>query len=155
MTKPILSPINVPWAISPSISGVRLAAREDGDAVIDANVYSASAQLPAERVRITLVGGQWIRTEPVIDDGSEMHLGRFDRSLIAEVPWSHSGTCGDPRVYRVTGSWWLREVGAERFGCCHFVIAGRELWLEVLARRLHWEWLLATHSVASEFSEDG
>jgi hypothetical protein len=50
------------------------------------------------------------------------------------------GVCPDPWVYEIESSTWLRESGAGRFGCRHFLMRGREMWVEVLALGYSWRW---------------
>jgi hypothetical protein len=56
--------------------------------------------------------------------------------------WQQTGLCPDPRFYMATESPWLSSVGLTHLALRHFVLAGRDSYIEVLASRFSWrEWM--------------
>lgn len=81
-------------------------------------------------------------------------LGRFSGPIEEYLDWRHhrwraTGLCPDPRFYVATQSSWLASVTA-KFGLAHlslrhFLVAGRDNYVEVLASGFSWrEWLWST-----------
>ncbi|RIH90774.1 hypothetical protein Mterra_00146 [Calidithermus terrae] len=154
-------PLKVPWKLSPSVSAFRVEVTENDAAEVAFDVYDLSGRDGVEdleflRVVMEFPGGQWVRMYPVIDDDDPDLLGRFDWGSVPSFfdatrsphetgeefrsAWRAAGVCPDPWVYEVESSTWLGESGAGRFGCRHFLVRGREMWVEVLALGYSWRW---------------
>ena len=61
-----------------------------------------------------------------------------DWSLRRDQAWLRTSICPDPGFYQVDGSLWLAELDVARFGMKHFVIAGPDNYVEVIAEG--WSW---------------
>lgn len=156
-------PVAVPWMISPSVSGLEIRLSENGDTVVEADVATLppegdpGGELPNRRVEVVFAAGQWLRAHPAASDEEPIPPRTFDWSAVpfrqAQGPeldtmledfraaWIRSQVCPDPGVYEILSSSWLRETGASRFGCHHYVVCGRDLWMEVLsAAGFSWRW---------------
>ena len=148
-TRSQLLALPVPWMISPSVSGivVRTIENDNTEVEVDAEMLEGTA-----RIAIVFRSGQWVRMAPADSDASTLPEAKFDHAqipaskiaLTASYPrdfrelWVQLGSCPDPGFYEVKESPWLTEANAARFGCRHFVVCGRDMWLEVLALDYSW-----------------
>lgn len=157
MTRGRLVVVPVPWMVSPSVPELRISIAENGHTVVRVDVGSlpahVDASLETRGVEVTFHHGQWVRTYPAIDDIDPIREHTFDSSSIPygadDAPdalyrfreaWAQSGVCPDSRFYEVTGSTWIADENAARFGCRHFVIVGHDIWMELLAVDYEWGW---------------
>lgn len=133
--------------------------------VVPEELSSESAKemkLVTKRVRLRFEWAGWVRLCPSFSDLETIEPGRFDFSEIpfhdesipvternesttsalhreANNAWIETGQCPDPGIYEIKNSTWLVESTAIKFGCKHFVIDGREMFVEILAQDLHFE----------------
>jgi hypothetical protein len=102
-------------------------------------------------VRMDFRGGLWARMSPAFSDREVLSQREFDTSLIPystrpgnlevwlqdfQSFWLKSGNCPDPGAYTVESSAWVESLKLTGFE--HFVIQGRDAYIEVLARE--WKW---------------
>jgi hypothetical protein len=109
------------------------------------------------RVVLTFELGLWVRTSLAYSDSKPLPPGLFN--IDAQSPivnlhgfspledeywvqhkrlWINTDLCPDPGVYTVENSSWLEETGASRWSCKHYVLEGREMWMEIIGRNLTW-----------------
>ena len=154
MSNGILKPVDVPWMVSPSVSNIKLVTVEEehSEVLLDAARLTEDVYDELENIRVNLrfVGGLWVHASPAFGDTEtippelyDMTFAYGDCSLSTEERrqlWSSSGRCPSPRIFIVDQSKWLKESGAYRFNLTHFVIKGRDLWVEILAESFEWRY---------------
>jgi hypothetical protein len=147
--------------ISTSVSDLHVSLVENGDATVSCDVAVISdldpfGELVDRHVSLSFRGGQWLRLEPAVSDVTTVPPDRFDwnglpfRGVKNEdlggflgefrTSWLEAGNCPDPNIYEIMHSTWLNSSGAIRFGCKHYVVVGRDLWLELLALDFKWRY---------------
>jgi hypothetical protein len=157
--------VEVPWMVSTSVSGLRVAVDENGPATVRVDVAvlprgAETGDLDIVRVALSFAGGQWVRTYPALDDVDVLPRGLYEHTI--EPPtdplefrrqWMMRGLCPDPGVYQVVQSRWLERSGASRFGCVHHVIVGHDMWVEILSKGMTWGLMNENTSPAIDTSD--
>jgi hypothetical protein len=154
-------PLALPWMTSTSVSDLHVSVVENGDATVRCDVAAISDQDPfgelaIRRANVSFRGGQWLRIEPAASDAATVPPDRFDWNGLPfrgvkdqnfdgflrefRTSWIETGNCPDPKVYEIMSSTWLSSSGAIRFGCKHYLIVGRDLWLEILSLDFKWRY---------------
>ena len=153
----ILKPCRVPWAISPSTSGVTLTHHET-DVEPECIVVLGGGRLQEDdrtddrRIEIAFRDCYYARTAPHPDTAGIEVLGY---RVIQEHPvpaadytawrhdrWRATSVCPNPGFYVATQSSWLATLPREyREGFNHYVVFGRDGHVELIARGFRWrEW---------------
>jgi hypothetical protein len=153
--------VPVPWMVSPSVPELRIKTIENAGTQVALDVLALdgagddSSELISRGVEVGFGHGQWVRTYPAASDRDPIPGDLFDRGSLGtgadlgdpdawlrrfRVQWRDQGNCPDPGFYEVAESAWISEVNAARFGCQHFVLAGHDLWMEVLCMGFTWRW---------------
>jgi hypothetical protein len=103
-------------------------------------------------VRMAFEAVAWAQTSPAHSDREVLNRAEFDTSAIPysspssdvgawlrdfQSLWLKSGNCPDPRAYRVEFSGRLADLNLR--GYEHILIAGRDEYVEVIARRWRWD----------------
>lgn len=159
----ILHPCAVPWSISPTMSGVTLT-HSESDTEPACQVTFGAGRLTNEGrtdmrlVQIRFAECYFARTGYHSDDGSITDLHGYELSDAASPPegedyldwrhrkWRSDTVCPDSGFYVAEQSAWLRSL-PESFqrDSAHYVIDGRDGYVEVVARAFEWtEWMWAT-----------
>lgn len=156
--KTILAPCCVPWQISPSMSGVTLT-RGESDVESECSVVFGGGRLREDgltdhrRIEITFKLCWYARTGPKPDTEGIEALGyevagsfegkMRDHPAWYEDKWRLGGCCPDSGFYVAQTSAWLPTL--PKFcqkGYRHYVISGRDGYVELVARSFAWrEWL--------------
>ena len=158
MSATILKACRVPWSISPSMSGLTLRHCET-DVEPECSVVFGAGRLrdddrtDSRRVELVFEGCYHARVGPHSDTESIEAIGykvvelfEFDaadylsrRSRL----WRESGLCPDSGFYVALQSVWLAVLTDHfRLGSRHYVVDGRDGYVELIARRFRWrEWL--------------
>ena len=156
----ILTPCRVPWRISPSTSGVTLRHSESDVEPECSVVFGAGRQrdddrTDSRRVEITFERCYYARVGPHSDSESVEALG-----YVIEMPddrprdvwdahqqylrrWRETGLCPGPGFYIAKQSEWLVTL-PDHFqqDFRHYVVDGRDGYVELIARCYKWrEWL--------------
>ena len=156
--KTVLVSCRVPWAISPSESGVTLTHIET-DVKPECSVVFGGGRLREDgltddrRIEITFESCYYARTGPIPDTegvealGYEV-VGGFEGDMRDYLAWRHDkwqrdGLCPDSGFYVAQASVWLPTLPPffqQRHR--HYVISGRDGYVELVARSFAWrEWL--------------
>lgn len=150
----VLTPCRVPWSISPSGSGLCLKHTETDIApecsvTFGANRLTADGTLAGGEVEIVFDGCYFARVSPKsdvsdIDEcGFRIENGKAE-TLEGDIVWPprewvEKGVCPDSGFYFATESAWMESVPLLfRRDCRHFVLAGRDGYLELIAREYKW-----------------
>ncbi len=155
----ILVPCRVPWAISPTASGVTLIHTETDiapvcEVVFGAGRLSESNKTDLRRVAITFSHCYYTRTGYHDDSVGVDSLGyRIDYpEPLPKISdfldwrndrWRSEGICPTPGFFFAESSEWLASL-PEQFqqDSQHYVIDGRDGYVEVIARGFEWrEWI--------------
>lgn len=154
----ILKPCRVPWAISPTMSGVTLQHCET-DAAPECSVVFGAGRLrdddrtDSRRVELLFENCHHARVGPHSDTGGIEEIGYttmeqpiFDPANYLSQRlrlWKESGFCPDPGFYIAIESAWLNELPELiRLGFRHYVVDGRDGYVELIALGFRWrEWL--------------
>lgn len=151
----ILRPIRVPWSISPSMSGVTLIHSESDESpectvITCADRLSDAGRFETCRVDIEFDSGYFARIGPH-DDSETIEAigykvtGEFDGDLEGYDDWRvrawrASGTCPDSGFYVAANSEWIDALPAYfRREFYHYVIDGRDGYVELIARKFAWK----------------
>ena len=149
-----LTPCRVPWSISPSGSGLCLKHMETDIApecsvTFGANWLTAAGSLAGGEVEIVFNGCYFARVAPMSDvAGFDEYCFRIESGKaqdsegeIAWPPreWVETGVCSDSGFYFATESEWMESLPLLfRRDCRHFVLAGRDGYVELVAREYKW-----------------
>lgn len=154
----ILTPCQVPWAISPTTSGVTLT-HSESDVEPECSVVLGAGRLTDDdrtddrRIEITFNFCCFARVGPHSDDVGIEAIGyRIEPTYDGEMKeylcwrsrqWRSSGTCPDSGFYVAQQSIWLASLPKFfQSDFRHYVIDGRDGYVELIARRYRWrEWL--------------
>jgi hypothetical protein len=154
----VMKPCKVPWSVSPTMSGLTLTYMEPDVAPECSIVFGAGRMGPHERtdsrrIELQFVMASHVRASPKRDDedieASGFHIvGRYDGPSQGYLKWitrnwRDTGICPDPGFYVATESDWLRSA-TMKYGHApkHFILKGRECYMEILAESFSWrEWL--------------
>jgi len=161
MSKTVLTACRVPWAVSPTTSGLVLT-HSESDVEPTASIVLGAGRLRDDdltddrRVEITFGGCFFSRFGPKSDDHGIESVGYdvdepfpYDpanyRELRARI-WRETGFCPDPDFYEARRSEWLATLPQWfQHGYHHYVVAGRDSFVEVIASRYRWrEWIWST-----------
>lgn len=161
MPQASIIPLDVPWMVSPSVSGLVVRLEEAGDTKVWFNASLKSGvdprgvipNLENPRVVVTFTSGMWASFWPTTGDEGAIDFRVYDQSRLPlaqtspeeyldalDVLWVRNQRCPNPGVFEIESSAWLAESGASRYGCRHYVVGGREARFEVLARGFSWEY---------------
>jgi hypothetical protein len=158
MSATILKPCRVPWSISPTMSGVTLTHCET-DVAPECSVVFGAGRLQdndrtdSRRVELVFEACYYARIGPHSDTEGIEAIGyevvdpfEFDASDYLSLRsrlWRASGLCPDSGFYVALHSEWLAglpDYFRESFR--HYVVDGRDGYVELIARRFKWrEWL--------------
>lgn len=158
MSSTILIPCRVPWAISPSMSGLTLRHHESGSepectVVLGAGRLQDDGRTDVRRVEIAFElcyyarGGCHSDAEGVEAVGctatSPIECDPVDYPERRAQLWRDAGYCPDPGFYVAQQSVWLAGIpNLLQRGFRHYVVDGRDGYIELIARRYRWrEWL--------------
>lgn len=154
----ILKPCRVPWAISPSTSGITLThvetdVRPECLVVLGGYRPNEDGRMRDCRVEIEFDLCYYARCGPH-DDSADIEsigyriAGKFngdtkDYLKWLEREWKATGSCPDSGFYVATQSAWLASVPEfYQKDFRHYVVDGRDGYVELIARRFKWrEWL--------------
>lgn len=153
----VLKPCRVPWAISPSTSGLTLTHAETDvepqcTVVLGGGRLQDDGRTDDRRIEIAFRECYFARTGPLPDTVGVEVLGY---RVIEEhqVPadqyidwrrreWRATGVCPNSSFYIATQSEWLAGIPKiYREGSNHYVVEGRDSYVELIARGFQWrEW---------------
>jgi hypothetical protein len=153
----ILTPCRVPWAISPSMSGVTITHTEtdvepECTVVFGAGRFGEDGSTDSRRVEIVFKLCYYARVGPHSDSEGVDSLGYMldPRIMCAasdylgwrERRWRETGNCPDPGFFVAKQSAWLVSLpDFFRRDFRHYVVDGRDGYVEVIARQFKWrEW---------------
>ena len=155
----ILSPYQVPWAISPTMSGVTLIHSESDikptcEVVFGAGRLTSEGRIDMRRISMIFTGCYFARTgfhddcEGVESIGYKvnypgMHEEGSEYLVWRKEYWLREGYCPDSGLYKAESSEWLSSI-PERFraNSQHYVVDGRDGYVELIAQGFQWsEWL--------------
>lgn len=164
---PLLRSWDVPWQLSPSGPGLRLHQAEDpGECYVTgyggfgplADMFPEEPRgLAHHCIRVDFIHGRWSRFCPAYAERETIREADYDWSQVPfhgpvldieayqrEFPkaWRENKRCPRSGAYEVLGSRWLTETGAAKWGYRHFLLVGREVYVEVLAK--DWKWSVGT-----------
>jgi len=152
--KTILTPCPVPWAVSPSMSGVTLShgesdTRPECTVVFGAGRLQEDGRTDSRRVEIAFEECYYARVGPHSDREGVEALGyAIDPHITCmdadhDRRWRETGCCPDPGFYVARESGWLESLpDFYRRGFRHYVVDGRDGYVELIARQYRWrEWL--------------
>lgn len=150
----ILTPCRVPWKVSPSMGCVTLSHAEtdvEPECTVVFCGYRVTDEYGQRRVAIEFEQCYYSRTCPLngggVDrigyevessrDEAEDYLEWLDRE------WKATGLCPSPEFYVARESEWLSGLpDPYREGFRHYVVVGRDGYVELVARRFRWrEWI--------------
>lgn len=170
MSATILKPCRVPWSISPTVSCLTLR-HEEADSAPECSVVFGAGRLrdddltDSRRVELVFEECYYSRLSPHSDTESIKAIGyevvepfEFDTSdylTRRSRVWRESGSCPNSGFYVARHSEWLAGLpDCFRETCRHYVVDGREGYIELIARRFKWrEWLWDEgHRESSQFS---
>lgn len=150
----ILRPCRVPWAISPSTSGVTLTHSEsdvepDCTAVFGGWRLQENGRKDNLRIDIAFRLCYYARIGPYPDTEDVEFLGYRvlrnhspapgDYVAWLDEQWRTTGICPESGFYVATESEWLRSLpSGYREGFNHYVIFGRDGHVELIARGFRW-----------------
>jgi hypothetical protein len=158
----ILKPCRMPWAVSPSTSGLTLTHCETDVSPECTIVFGAGRMRPGggtddRRVELAFEHAAWTRTGPK-DDNSGIESAGFEVPGAYSGPmegyldwrrriWLETGICPDSGFYVATKSEWTASLNPEGSLFRHYVLSGRDGYVEILAIRFAWrEWLWPMNS---------
>jgi hypothetical protein len=154
----ILTPCLVPWAISPTESGVTLS-HSESDVEPECTVVFGAGRLgedgctDSRRVEINFESCYFARVGPHSDTEGIDALGyKIDPPITCAAAdyldwrarrWREPGSCPTPHFYVAKQSSWLASLpDFFRRDFRHYVVDGRDGYVELIARRFKWrEWL--------------
>lgn len=154
----ILKSCRVPWAVSPSMSGLTLVHSETGVSP-ECSIRFGGGRMrddglvDSRRIEICFESAWFARCGPKPDDDDIGAIGyeirdrggtsQNDYAEWRKLQWRSTGLCPNPGFYLAVHSDWLES--ASRAGwrkLNHYVLEGRDGYVEVLAERFRWrEWL--------------
>ena len=151
-------PCHLPWSVSLSGSFIKVMQEEEAaEIIVEATVNrldETEDELRPARVRLLFRSGIRIATHDLGASGRFEPEKHFDASALEATwrrvqadpsgrlqQWRRLGVSEWSNVYEVKRSIWDGEPLAPPWR--HFVLAGSELWLEVLARS--WRWVCCNH----------
>ncbi len=152
-----LLPCNVPWVISPSSSGVTLFHSEsdeqpDCTVVFGGGRLQESGKIDLRRIELIFEVCRFARAAPK-PDNAELESCGFDLSRLPNFgddvslqgfksAWLRDGYCPESGFYVASESRWLSTLpDYYRSRCYHFVVCGRDGYVELIAQGYTWrEW---------------
>ncbi len=157
MSETILTPCRVPWSISPTTSGVTLShceteAEPECTVVLGAGRLRDDGRTDNRRVEIAFESCYHARVGPHSDSEGVEALGYEIVPRVEDIPaeylnwrarrWREIGHCPDPGFYVAMQSAWLDGLSNFfRRDFRHYVVDGRDGFVELIARRYRWrEW---------------
>ena len=154
----ILKPCRVPWSISPTMSGVTLTHGEtdfepECVVVFGAGRLGDDDRTDMRRVELVFEGCYHARVGPHSDTEGIESIGYQVTTCFTgdatgylswrSAKWREAGICPDPHFYvAVQSAWWDGLPDHFRIGSRHYVVDGRDGYVELIARRYRWrEWI--------------
>lgn len=154
----ILTPCRVPWAISPSMSGVTLTHSESDvepecTVVFGGGRLNADHRIDSRRIEITFKMCYHARLGPHADLETIEAIGYLinpaydgdinDYSERCHRTWFATGNCPDSGFYYAKESAWLATLPTFfQRDFRHYVVDGRDGYVELIAQQFAWrEWL--------------
>ena len=155
--KTVLTPCRVPWSISPTTSGLTLTHVET-DVLPECTIVLGGGRLQADdrtddrRIELVFDGCYFARVGPHSDMEGIESIGYeivpmtkdkgVDYLRWRQAHWRASGICPDSGFYVALSSLWSSSLPATYHdGFRHYVVDGRDGYVEVIARRFRWqEW---------------
>ena len=148
MVKTQLTPCKAPWMISPSIGAVTLTHTETDVrpecSVVLGGVGRTEKGEPDSR-RIEIEFGMCYHTRTLPLDGGGVHRiypvePRYEGDVNEYLDWLQrewmtTGLCSSPGFYVATESAWLAALGERYEGTHHYVVVGRDGYVELIAER--------------------
>lgn len=149
----------VPWAISPTSSGITLI-HEETDVSPKCRVVLGAGRLNSDgltdlrRIELVFELAFFARATPHGDSQSPPDYGfeiidDYDDDISLYLEWRHqkwitTGVCPDSGFYIAESSVWLASLDEfYRENCNHYLLDGRDGHVELLAAKYHWaEWIL-------------
>ena len=154
----ILKPCHVPWAISPTTSGVTLTHSESDvepecTVVLGGGRLTEDGRVDNRRIEVKFAQCYHARCDPHRDSEGIEAIGyqivpKYDGAMNDYLDWRarewrETGFCPNSGFYVATASEWLSRLGDSRkTDFQHYVVDGRDGYVELVARRFQWcEWL--------------
>jgi hypothetical protein len=152
----VLAPCQVPWMISPSMSGLTLV-HSEGDieprctVVVGGGRLTESGRTDSRRIELTFHECESSRLLPIGDDEELASKGYTLRSAARDVEisqylkwfpaeWQSSGVCPESGLWVAIESPELKSLRAK--GRSLYVVAGRNGYVELVASGFSWqEWI--------------
>lgn len=155
MMATVLKPIPVPWMVSATMCGLTLTHREpdvwpECSVVFGADRRGDDGRKEICRVAIEFSACYFVRTAPKKDDDSIESSGFslvrdfrgdiYDYLGWLDATWRATGNCPSSGFYVATHSEWL-ETFSDRYRreTRHYVIAGRDSYIELIATGFTWK----------------
>ena len=155
MSRTLLTPCRVPWMVAPSTGAVTLKHTEtdtepECTIVLGGGRMSEKGQLDSRRVEIDFEMCHHARTRPLnggvktiypVEPSYDGHYTGYLDWLRRE--WNATGLCPNPGFFVATESEWLSTLpDADQEGRQHYVVVGRDGYVELIAERFRWrEWM--------------
>lgn len=166
----ILKPCRVPWEVSRSMSGLTLTHTETGispecSVVFGGGRLGDGGLTDTRRIEISFEGAWFARCGPKLDNDDITSIGygvtgAYDgasRSYLEwrKMQWRQTGFCPDSGFYVATRSDWQETAHASGWQKLnHYVLDGRDGYVEVLAERFRWREWLWTNGVRDELTSE-
>ncbi|MES1200877.1 MAG: hypothetical protein ABUS57_05455 [Pseudomonadota bacterium] len=153
---PVITPCRVPWSVSPTMDGLTLTHSNDDEPrcsiVFGGGRLTESGLTDDRRIEINFASAYFARVSAK-DDNEDIDASGFTVVRMDEGPsdqylewrrrrWRQTGFCPESGFYVATESPWLTSAGFAHLALRHFVLAGRDNYIEVLASGFAWrEWM--------------
>ncbi len=158
----ILKPCRVPWDVSPSMSGVTLIHSESDtepecSVIFGGMSMNQVGKVDSRRIEVIFKHGYYTRTGYHNDDDVAVEILNYKVDFYEEKmndylswrtkKWKESGLCPDPSFYVAKQSGWLSTLPSIfQEGFFHYIIDGRDGYVEIIAKGYKWrEWLWNSH----------
>ena len=155
-----IKPCRVPWSVSPTMDGLTLHHVSDVSPqctiVFGGGRLTADSRTDSRRIELVFPTAQFVRVgakrddEEIGESGFEVveacEGGTQDYLQWRERRWRETGFCPDSGLYVATVSPWCDAIKTSgllsQTSPRHYVLAGRDSYIELLAERFSWrEWL--------------
>lgn len=154
----VIKPCKVPWSVSPSMSGLTLTYAEtdiepECSIVFGGGRIGPTGLTDMRRIELQFSMAGQVRCTAKGDDEDIDALGfhvagGYDGPIEDYLQWRRrewqgTGLCPDSGFYVAADSDWLQAAGLKhRNSAGHFILAGRDCYIEVIADSFSWrEWL--------------
>lgn len=150
----LVTPVELPWMLSTSVTDFRVAWHENGDAVVLADVYlGAHGGDEFRRVRLDFRVAAFVLTCGWYKDYCNIANGAYCWSSVGSSPltvadleeelasfaarWAETGICPDPHLYTIRNS---KLAATFPVAVTHFLLTGPESYIEIIAQSFDWSW---------------